>query len=887
MTSPLRIISVGYERSFLDAESEASKRLERSVSAEYPTSAIVLSSGSEAKRVFLNGRAFRFSGNAIVRVWKAIRTVLSEASVARTSGETVLISAQDPFAAGFVAFIASRFADIPYEIQEHGDVFSGYWERESISHRLAVLFASFVLHRADGIRVVSDRIKKELVRRFAIPPEHIFVRPVEQDLSWHLQERDRRSETGDQRATIVMPCRFVKQKGIEVALLALKDVASRGIRVQLRLIGSGPLESRIRGLVSELGLTDCVTIEPWAPQESIWENADLFVLSSYYEGWGRTIVEAMAARVPIVTTDVGCVGALFRPQVDGRVVPIGSIEALTNAIAEQLTEVDRRDWMVDQAFTRAKDFVSHQHEGMDEQRNAWRLACSPKLPSEGRRSDLQTYRPTDLRTSPLDLQTSPSDLRIYSRSAWKWTALLIGLVILLRGFSVLLFWKSLGPNREWGFFTLVRSWFEGRGYTFANELGCASAYRSPGFLFFLTGVYLIFGFENFFAQAIVQNIIAVILVYLVYRLAWRVSDDRRVGWIAGAIAALHPYTFYHYTQYYHTVISATLIVGLLLSLLRLERTKHWKDAVLAGVLTASLAYIQGTILPIMPFLSLWLFWQWKWVWRQTIISVSIIACVSAGLIAPWTIRNWHVFHRLVPLTTDMGFGLYKANSENIYALTKLGYPQEVVGTEEVNPTDSLQVKYHLYPEAEEALRTSGSYRDSRFWTEWHPREPIARGDISCSELSSMSEPEVSAHWSAIAKEWLRQNYRWEGVKLQMLKFATFWSPSLQPSIKYGAAWSFGNDGLIATLVRLALVVYMSFILIFGAVGTWIFIRQKRFGNIVPFFLIFVGYTLLHTFFAGYTKYRVPLDGLVAILASVAVVVIWDIWMKKREERSEK
>jgi glycosyltransferase involved in cell wall biosynthesis/4-amino-4-deoxy-L-arabinose transferase-like glycosyltransferase len=859
MTTPLRIISVGYERAFLNADSDASRRLEQSASAEYPSSMIILSSGLEASRSFSNGRVFGFSGNALIRLWKAISMILSETKSARASGECVLLVAQDSFIAGFVAFVASRFADIPYEVQEHGDVFSGYWEKESFFHRLYVKFGAFIIRRADGIRVVSDRIKRKLIDRFSIPSERIFIRPVEQDVSWHLQDHVRLSTIDKRQAIIVMPCRFVRQKGIEVALEALKDVKTRGLDFRLRLIGSGPLESKIRDLITSLGLQDCVTIEPWADQESIWKSADLFVLSSYYEGWGRTIVEAMSARVPIVTTDVGCVGSLFRPQVDGRVVSIGDVRALASAIFEQLTETDRRDWMADQAYVRAKDFASRQHEGMEKQRGVW------KYESEVDRVERDGSRESG----------------VSRRAGWKWTALLIVSVILLRGLSVVLFWKSLGVNREWGFFTLVRSWFAGRGYTFANELGCASAYRSPGFLFFLTGVYLLFGFGNFLAQAIVQNLIAVILVYLVYRLAWRISDDRRVGWIAGVITALHPYTFYHYTQYYHTVISATLIVGLLLSLLRLERTKHWNDAVIAGILTAMLAYVQGTILPIMPFLSFWLLWRWKWNWRQAIISVSMIACVSAGLIAPWTIRNWHVFHRLVPLTTDMGFGLYKANSENIYALTVLGFPQEVVGIEEVNPVDPLQVKYHLYPEAEEALRASGSYRESRFWTEWHPREPVARGELSCSQLSSMGEPEVGAYWSDIAKDWLKKNYLWEGVKLQALKFATFWSPALQPSIKYGASWSFGNEGLIATLVRLALVIYMLFILIAGAVGTWILIRRKRFGNVVPFFFIFAGYSLLHTFFAGYTKYRIPLDGLVAILAGVAVVALWDLIQKKR------
>ena len=97
---------------------------------------------------------------------------------------------------------------------------------------------------------------------------------------------------------------------------SLGQLKREGIRYRVRLIGSGPLESKIRGWIKDRGLGESVSIENWAPQELLWGDADMFVCSSRYEGWGRTIVEAMAARVPVVTTDVGCVGTFFRPQVD-------------------------------------------------------------------------------------------------------------------------------------------------------------------------------------------------------------------------------------------------------------------------------------------------------------------------------------------------------------------------------------------------------------------------------------------------------------------------------------------------------------------------------------------------------------------------------------------
>src|SRR5258708_2871290 len=129
-------------------------------------------------------------------------------------------------------------------------------------------------------------------------------------------------------------------------------------------------------------------------------------MSSHYEGWGRTIVEAMAARVPIVTTDVGCVGSFFRPPIDGRVVQPEDVTGLASAIREQMTERERRDWMVQNAYERAQTFPQN-GELITQQRETWsKIARQPT---------------TD------------------NRRSWRWTAALIIFSLLVHGASVALF----------------------------------------------------------------------------------------------------------------------------------------------------------------------------------------------------------------------------------------------------------------------------------------------------------------------------------------------------------------------------------------------------------------------------------------------------------------
>jgi glycosyltransferase involved in cell wall biosynthesis len=71
-------------------------------------------------------------------------------------------------------------------------------------------------------------------------------------------------------------------------------------------------------------------------------DADVFVLPSFLEGQPIAIIEAMAAGVPVVSTTVGAIPELVRDGIEGRVVEPGDIEALADALAELITQPDRR-----------------------------------------------------------------------------------------------------------------------------------------------------------------------------------------------------------------------------------------------------------------------------------------------------------------------------------------------------------------------------------------------------------------------------------------------------------------------------------------------------------------------------------------------------------------
>ncbi len=831
MNALLRVIFLSYERGLTQPSSDAFGRVEALGEANLKLSAIVLPATKAEITEQGNLRAIGLTGPAPVRLWKAFRTTLKEVRRARKAGEQPVLSAQDPFIAGSIVFTVSRLLNVPYEVQEHGDYFSGMWVREApLTHRTWSLIGRAILRRADGVRVVSERIRDHLVQQ-GVRAERIIVTPVVKDLRELLARTPHPWTT---TPTIVVPCRFVKQKGLDTLLKALAILAKEGRAFRVRLVGEGPEGPRVAAMADQLGLRDRISFEQWSDSSSIWADADLFVLSSNYEGWGRTIAEAMAAGVPVVTTDVGCVGSFFRPQVDGRVVPPGDAAALAAAMREQFTEPARRDEMVKNARARITD-----------------------LPSVA-----------DLRTTQRQAWQNASQVTT-NRRVWMVTVIIILAALAVRLLAVALFADPAGGTREWGFFNLIAHFFQGTGYSFVDIPGHVSAYRSPGFLFFLTVVYTMFGFPNFLAQYIIQALLAVLLTYLIYRLGWRIAQNRIVGWIAALLVTTHPYTFYHYTQYYHTVLSGLFLVSLLLCLLALERTKQYRWAIWTGVMTAGLAYIQGTILPAMPFLALWLIWRWRKDLKRAILATMLIAVVSAGLIAPWTIRNWQAFHAFVPLTTDLGFAVYKANNENYERLMDAGYQHEAL-EEETNPTDPTLVRYRYIPEVQALLESTGGITPSAYWTEWHPIEP---SPSAMRVGSQVTEPQHSAHWMALAHAWIVAHPT-DFARVALKKAIVLWQPALYPSLKYGAAWSFGNEGIKATLARTSLIVYVAILELLALVGLAFAWRRKQAGLIIPILIVFAVYTVMHMLLAPYTKYRIPLDNLVAILAAIPFAAVW-------------
>ena len=101
---------------------------------------------------------------------------------------------------------------------------------------------------------------------------------------------------------------YVEDKGQDILLRALRKLAEKGVcNFRMHFIGAGPSEEMLRKLAQELGIADQVIFEGLKSQEYIYQHLcdyDLFVQPSRCEGFGLTVAEAMAAKLPVLVSDI-------------------------------------------------------------------------------------------------------------------------------------------------------------------------------------------------------------------------------------------------------------------------------------------------------------------------------------------------------------------------------------------------------------------------------------------------------------------------------------------------------------------------------------------------------------------------------------------------------
>ena len=248
-----------------------------------------------------------------------------------------VVTTQDADFLGGIGYLIGRGAGSALQVQVHTDISSRRYRLASWREYVRFQLARLVLPRADCVRAVSGRVAEGLEQQFGVNPERIRVLPVflEVNRNGDLAEVPRgRADRLEGELHLLAAGRFVdREKGFGRLLEAMQVVAKEDSRVSLTLIGEGPDRKRLERKAAALGLGKVVRLEAWSDDlAERFPEFDVFVLPSNYEGWPRVALEAAAAGLPVITTDVGLAGELLFEGVSCRVVAVGDHLALARAI---------------------------------------------------------------------------------------------------------------------------------------------------------------------------------------------------------------------------------------------------------------------------------------------------------------------------------------------------------------------------------------------------------------------------------------------------------------------------------------------------------------------------------------------------------------------------
>lgn len=201
--------------------------------------------------------------------------------------------------------------------------------------RLAYRQADLVIANSED---TADDLKRSIAP-VSVPVQVIGNPVVPANLSIRLEESSGHHWLGCSRfSTILNVGRLHEQKNQRMLIHSFATVHAKLPYARLVILGDGSLKGELLDLAEELGIGPYVEIlEFVANPFPFYKEADVFVLSSDWEGFGNVLVEALVSKVPIISTD--CRGGPRKILDNGKygeLVPTGDVKALSDVIVRQL-----------------------------------------------------------------------------------------------------------------------------------------------------------------------------------------------------------------------------------------------------------------------------------------------------------------------------------------------------------------------------------------------------------------------------------------------------------------------------------------------------------------------------------------------------------------------
>jgi GalNAc-alpha-(1->4)-GalNAc-alpha-(1->3)-diNAcBac-PP-undecaprenol alpha-1,4-N-acetyl-D-galactosaminyltransferase len=262
-----------------------------------------------------------FSPNLIMGIWNNSKRIFILRKIIRESNPDIIISFIDK--TNIIVLLATRGLQIPVVVSEHIDI--GMYPLGWAWERLRVLTYPW----ADRVALLNERdrvcFSSKMQTKITVIPNPVLLDKIGSKSF---------IEKMPPKPFLIAMGRLTAQKSFDLLLRAfalLKDIYPHWT---LLIFGEGPLRTNLESLREELGLKGRVILPGVIKNpHQILKNAELFIMSSRFEGFPMALCEAMACGLPVISTEYHSgVRDIIDNGVNGILVPVGDINTLSMAM---------------------------------------------------------------------------------------------------------------------------------------------------------------------------------------------------------------------------------------------------------------------------------------------------------------------------------------------------------------------------------------------------------------------------------------------------------------------------------------------------------------------------------------------------------------------------
>ena len=275
----------------------------------------------------------------ILDFFKIVKNLLN-----KSNKRDFVLTVQDPFELGIVGVFIKLIYKLPIQIQIHTDFANKYFIFHSPLNFLRFLISHVTLSFADSVRVVSSRIAKNI----QIDPQYLSVLPI--IVNHELRTKNYAKENAE-KIVFLTVARLEKEKDLETAIKAFKKVVdkldvedpelSRG--AEFVIVGDGSQKKSLESKVRNLDIENRVKFVGWQNDlNKFYEEADIYISTSLYEGYGMSVVEAALHGLSLVLSDTGVAGEVFFSNQEALVCKQRNVDDFAKAMLKLVKDFELR-----------------------------------------------------------------------------------------------------------------------------------------------------------------------------------------------------------------------------------------------------------------------------------------------------------------------------------------------------------------------------------------------------------------------------------------------------------------------------------------------------------------------------------------------------------------